>query len=93
MIMARRTFLKTPEDFSGPKAISAIQFLSICDEVFSPKINQRKVSGVDLRFYCLAVVAYLCFYCLQFIKFDFVTGGQVKKSKLLFWNFDFVSLI
>ena len=47
-----RAFLKTPEDFSGPKAIFEIQFLSIRDEVFSPKTSAKFL--VDLKFYCSA---------------------------------------
>ena len=36
-----RAFLKTPEDFSGPKAIFEIQSLSIRDEVLSPKTSAK----------------------------------------------------
>ena len=32
-------FLKTPEDFLGPKAILKIQFFSSGDEVFSPQTS------------------------------------------------------
>ena len=34
-----RMFLKTPEDFLGPKAILKIQFFSSGDEVFSPQTS------------------------------------------------------
>ena len=47
-----RALLKTPEDFSGPKAIFEIRSLLIRDEVFSPKTSAKFL--VDLRFYCLA---------------------------------------
>ena len=49
---ARRAFLKTPEDFSGPKAIFENQSLSIRSKVFSPKTSAKFF--VDLRFFCLA---------------------------------------
>ena len=48
----RRAFLKTPEDFSGKKAIFEIQFLSSRGEVFNPKTSAKFL--VELRFYCLA---------------------------------------
>ena len=50
--LARRAFLKTPEDFSGPKAIFEIQTLSIRGEDFSPETSAKFL--VDLRFFRLA---------------------------------------
>ena len=47
MDKTRRAFLKTPEDFSGPKAIFEIQSLSIRSKVFSPKTSAKFL--VDLK--------------------------------------------
>ena len=41
MVVTRRAFFKTPEDFSGPKAIFEIQSLSIRSKVFSPKTSAK----------------------------------------------------
>ena len=48
---AWRAFLKTPEDFSGLKAIFEIQSLSIRSKVFSPKTSAKFL--VDLNFFRL----------------------------------------
>ena len=47
-----RAFLKTTEDFSGPKAIFEIQSLLIQSNVFSPKTSAKFL--LDLRSFRLA---------------------------------------
>ena len=50
--MTGRALLKTPEDFSGPKAIFEIQFLSSGIEVFSSKTSAKFL--INVGFSCFA---------------------------------------
>ena len=52
IIDSRCAFLKTPEDFFGPKAIYEIQFLSRGVEVLSSKTSAKFL--VNVGFYCFA---------------------------------------
>ena len=51
-LLTRQVFLKTPEGFSGLKAIFEIQSLSSRGEVFNLKTKAKFL--VELTFYCLA---------------------------------------